>query len=266
MEVQVNRVRIPAVLTLLAAGALALPTYTGYSGAPGTSGTCAASCHGTPGGTIEVVGFPATYELSRTYVVSIFHNGGSAIANFNASVRVGTGSQTAGTITAGYLTGTYSTGGEPNGVHLSSSDQDSCTFNWQAPDSGIGDVKLCLAGLQGSIDGPNTEIVLTASQAPGISQGRTLPPSAFGLRIEPTVTSGPIHVLMTMPTGSAATLRVTDRTGLIVARIKVPSASQSERTMVWSPVDRKGRRLAAGTYFVTLSVSDQRLTGKFFIR
>jgi hypothetical protein len=130
---------------------------------------------------------------------------------------VGTGSRTAGTITAGYLTGTYSTGGEPNGVHLSSSNQDSCTFNWQVPDSGIGDVKLYIAGLQGSIDGPNTEIVLTASQAPGVGQGRTLPRSAFGLRIEPTVASNRILVLMTIPAGSAAALRVTDRTGLIVA-------------------------------------------------
>jgi hypothetical protein len=266
MEVQVKRVRIPAVLTLLAAGALALPTCTGYSGAPGTSGTCAASCHGSPGGTIEVVGFPTAYESSQFYLVNVVHRGGSSISNFNASVRIGTTSLTAGTITAGYLTATYSTDSEPNGVHLAASDQNSCTFTWRAPDTAVGDVKLYLAGLQGTMAGANTAIVLTALQASGVGQGRTLPPSALGLRIEPTFASNRIHVLMTIPAGSAAALRVTDRTGLIVARIKVPSASQSERTMVWSPVDRKGRRLAAGTYFVTLSVSDQRLTGKFFIR
>ena len=71
-----NRVHIAAILMLLTAAALAFPSYTGYSGAPGSNGSCASTCHGTSGGTIQVVGFPAAYELSQTYVISVVHRGG----------------------------------------------------------------------------------------------------------------------------------------------------------------------------------------------
>jgi hypothetical protein len=57
---------------LFAAAALALPGYIGYSGAPGTDGTCAGPCHGSGTGTIEVVGFPVAYEQGQTYVISVF--------------------------------------------------------------------------------------------------------------------------------------------------------------------------------------------------
>jgi hypothetical protein len=153
----VNRLHLAAVTVLVGAVAMAEPNYTGYSGAPGTAGTCARQCHGSGTGTIQVVGFPAAYEPGQSYVISVFKQSGSSISNFNASVRVGTGTQTAGTITAGYRTATYSTGSEPNGVHLSGNDQDSCTFNWQAPDSAVGGVKLYVAGPQGNEGGPNTE-------------------------------------------------------------------------------------------------------------
>src|SRR5512139_3091218 len=137
---RMNRIRVLATLALLIAVAMAEVTFTGYSGAPGSGGTCAGECHGGSGGTIQAVGFPTAYTPGQSYVVSVVHRGGSSIANFNASVRIGSGSQTAGTITAGYLTATYSTGNEANGVHLSGRDQDSCTFNWQAPSPGVGDV------------------------------------------------------------------------------------------------------------------------------
>jgi len=91
---------------------------------------------------------PASYTPGQDYLVSVVHRGGSAISNFNASVRIGSGVQTAGTISAGYRTETYSTGEEPNGVHQSSYDQDSCTFAWAAPDPAVGVVRLYLAGLR----------------------------------------------------------------------------------------------------------------------
>jgi len=259
----VKRFHTAGVLALLAAVAIAEPTYTGYSGAPGTSGSCASSCHGSTGGTIEVVGFPAAYELSQTYVISVVHRGGSSINNFNASVRTAAGSHTTGTITAGYRTATYNTGTEPNGVHLSSSNQDSCTFSWQAPDSTVGDVNLYLAGHQGSsMSGPNTEVVLTSSPMTGISEGTRLP-AGLALTLMPTVAAGPVVIRASTPPGSRSTLRVVDQCGRVAARIDMPESSQP---IAWQPLGRDGKRLAAGTYVVVLQGNGERLARKFVLK
>jgi hypothetical protein len=259
----VNRVHIAATLVLLAAVALAYPSYTGYSGAPGSSGACASTCHGSSGGTIEVVGFPAAYELSQTYVISVVHVSGSSINNFNASVRTASGSHTTGTITAGYQTATYSTGNEPNGVHLSSNSKDSCTFSWQAPDTAVGDVKLYLAGHQSSnVGGPNTAIVLTASQMTGISEGARRP-LGLALTLKPTVATGRVDIRLSAPSGSHPSLRVVDRSGRLVSRIGVPESGQP---ITWRPLDREGRRLAAGTYLVVLQGNGERLVRKLVLK
>jgi hypothetical protein len=258
----VSRLHLAAGLALVAAVAVAEPSYTGYSGAPGTAGTCAGSCHGSSGGAIEVIGFPVAYEAGQSYVISVVHRSGSPVSNFNASVRVGTGTQTAGTITAGYQTATYSTGSEPNGVHLSSNNQDSCTFNWQAPDPAVGDVKLYLAGHQGSQSGANTDIVLTASQMTGVSEGARRP-LGLTLALKPTVATGQVGVRISAPAGSRPSLRVVDRGGRLVARIGVPESGQP---IVWRPLDHEGRRLAAGTYLVVLQGNGERLVRKLVLK
>jgi hypothetical protein len=258
----VKRVRLAAALILLATIAPGLPSYVGYSGAPGSSGTCAGTCHGSSGGTIEVVGFPAAYDAGQSYVISVVHRGGSTISNFNASVRVGTGSTNAGTITAGYRTAIYNAGGETNGVHLSSTNQDSCTFNWQAPDPAVGDVRLYLAGHQGSQGGANTEITLTASQLTGVSEGtRRSVGLAFTLR--PTIATDQVYIRLSAPAGSRASLRVVDRIGRLAARIAVPGSGQ---LLAWRPLDREGRLLAAGTYLVVLEDDGQRLVRKLILK
>lgn len=149
---------------LLATQAGAHPTYIGYSGAPGSSGQCAASCHGVSGGTIQVSGFPTTYTAGQAYTITITHVGGSMIKQFNGSCRVGTTSQNAGVITAGTNTVTYNTAVETNGIHMSGLDLMSGTFTWTAPSAGTGTVKLYIAGHQGTVDGPNTELVFIAQE------------------------------------------------------------------------------------------------------
>jgi hypothetical protein len=258
----VNRVHVAAILVLLSAVALPFPSYTGYSGAPGTSGSCASTCHGSSGGTIQVVGFPAAYELSQTYVISVFKQSGSSISNFNASVRTASGSHTTGTITAGFRTSTYSTGNEPNGVHLSSNNQDSCTFSWQAPDSSVGDLKLYLAGHQGGQGGANTDLVVTSSPMTGVSEG-TRRPLGLTLALEPSIATGQVGIRLSAPSGSNPSLRVADRSGRLVARIGIPKSGQP---IVWRPVDRDGRRLAAGTYLVVLQGNGERLVRKLVLK
>jgi hypothetical protein len=158
---------------LFVAAADAHITYTGYSGAPGSRGQCAYDCHPqydfTP--TITVTGFPSAYTPGQQYTIAIAHSGGSSIANFNASVRLGTGSTVGGTIAAGTGTSTYNITQETNGVHFTSGSQNSGTFLWTAPASGTGEVRLYWAALQGNITtGADTQIVLISQEGAGGDQ------------------------------------------------------------------------------------------------
>lgn len=141
----------------------ALPTYTGYSSAPGR-GTCAATCHGAAGGTVQIAGFPTEYVPDSLYEITISRLSGLAIKNFNGSCRVGTGSVNAGLISSGARTSTYNVPGETNGIHLSQLDQVSAVFNWRAPAAGTGEVRLYIGAHQGVRTGPNTRIMSIASE------------------------------------------------------------------------------------------------------
>lgn len=159
------------ILSMMVSYAMAHPSYIGYSGAPGSNGTCSGSCHGTSGGSIQVNGFPSEYIPGQTYNVMLSHSGGNSIRQFNGSCRIGSGSQNAGVISSGTNTATYNTSGETNGVHLSSNNMSSCMFHWTAPESGTGQVRLYIAGHQGSYSGQNTVIELVSDeQATGIPE------------------------------------------------------------------------------------------------
>jgi hypothetical protein len=145
--------------------------YTGRSGAPGRN-TCASSCHGGGGGTVQISGFPTTYTPGQAYTLTIQRLSGNSIVNFNSSCRVGTGTVNAGVIAAGTGTGTYNVSGETNGVHFTANNQISGTFNWTAPAAGTGTVRLYAGALQTGLDGENTTIVLVANEAaplPGLA-------------------------------------------------------------------------------------------------
>lgn len=159
--------RIPALCVLLTLGvgtALALPSYTGYSGAPGRQ-SCANSCHGGSNGTVTVTGFPELYSPGTPYTITIARNGGNTIRNFNGSCRQGTGTSNAGTLSGGQGTSTYNTNGETNGIHLSNNGQASATFTWTAPAEGTGEVRLYIGAYQGtSTNGQSTVLSLISAE------------------------------------------------------------------------------------------------------
>ena len=253
-------------LMLCASAIFASPSYTGYSGAPGSRGSCASSCHGSSGGTITASGFPASYAPGQAYLVSVVHRGGSLINNFNASVRIGTGSTTAGTITAGYLTSTYSRTQEPNGIHLSSEDRDSCTFTWTAPESSVGDVKLYLAGHQGSQGGANTDLVLTSSPATGVEEKPASRTALTQFSLSPSVVSSHAPVSISVGTAAPSVIRVVDRTGRVVNRVKLPGSDAGKQTVAWQPLDSEDRPLARGSYLLVLQSGPARLTRRLSVR
>jgi len=255
-----NLNRVITVLLFVLGPALARPNYVGYSGAPGTPGRCAGSCHGSTGGTVVVAGFPSVYEPGQSYEVKLTRTSGSSINNFNASVRIGTGSHTAGTITAGLNTSTYNTSQEPNGVHLSASNRDSCTFFWTAPDTGVGEVRLYLAAHQGtSAGGPNTELVLVATPATGAAEpGRTGRPR-LSLKVIPTVSAGRTAFRVTTPS-TPTVLRIISRSGRVLARFVLPDETTA---VVWTPAEPNGKTLAPGVYFAVASTGPAFRVEKF---
>jgi hypothetical protein len=255
--------RLNPVLALFAAASLcfASATYTGYSGAPGSLGTCAGTCHGTGGGTITVSGFPVAYTPGQAYVITVAHNGGSSIENFNASVRVGSGSTNAGEITAGTNTAVYEVGMETNGVHFGTPGQESGTFTWTAPTPGVGAVKLYLAGHQGTQGGPNSETVLTA-EGTGVAEPGNQVRAAPAFTVEPTVARTAM-VLRAGNLARAANVRVIDRAGRCVTR--VPISAGKDVAVSWPLLDRDGRRLPAGVYHAILTTAGTTLARRFVV-
>jgi hypothetical protein len=243
----------------------ATPDLIGFSGAPGTHGSCAIHCHGTTGGTIVVSGFPSAYQPGDTYIVYVGHDGGSAISNFNASVRIGSGPGIAGALLHGLNTEAYSVpDAESVGVHFVAFNQDSGYFRWIAPGPGTGNVTLYLAGMQGPhITGPNTTIAQTAVESPvGIADAS--PATMPALTLLNRIVTDYLVLQVDVPNDARAVLTVLSQTGSRVAVIQVPTGGQRQ-TILWQPVNARGRRLAPGSYFVSLSANHRRITRKFIL-
>ncbi len=251
-------------VTLLLAASLAFghASFTGYSGAPGSEGTCAGGCHGVPGGSITVSGFPTSYTPGHAYTITVAHSGGSTISNFNGSVRVGASSTNAGTITAGTNTAVYNVSGETNGVHFANADQESGTFTWTAPSPAVGSVKLYLSGHQStSVSGPNTQITLTASAADVAEPvAGTLRTTDF--RLEQSVVSDFLVVRLSNPQAPAR-VRVVDRDGRIQGRWVLAPAGN--RAVALPLLDNRDRKLATGSYYVIMSAAGTRRVAKFTV-
>lgn len=250
-------------LTILIAIYFSLPAivfghanYIGYSGAPGTAGRCASSCHGTTGGTIIVSGFPTQYTPGQVYTVSISHNGGSTIRQFNGSVRVGIGSQNAGTIAAGTNTVTYNTTGETNGIHLSTTNLDNASFQWTAPQPGTGSVNLYLAGHQGSTSGANTDLVLTAAEmTSAIDEEPNLPVKFVVLNNYPNPFNPQTNIRFEIPNSGHVSLDIFDIQGKKVASLFDGSSEAGQHDIVWNATSRP-----SGIYFCRLTTENETIS------
>lgn len=248
------------IFLLLTSWAYGRPFYIGYSGAPGSNGRCASSCHGSSGGTIEISGFPSEYVPGQTYVISIFHSGGNSIKQFNGSCRVGGGSENAGVITAGDNTVTYNTSGETNGIHLSSTDLESGTFNWTAPAEGVGYVTLYVAGHQGNRTGPNStlEIVSTESST-GISDddGLHAGPRLLSLGNYPNPFNARTVIRYELPAASVVTVTIYDILGHEVETLVHAAQPAGYHQVTW---DATGR--SSGVFFFRIRAGDFGTVGR----
>lgn len=257
-----------AVLTfglsfMISALAYGHANFTGYSGAPGCNGRCASSCHGVNGGTIQVSGFPSQYIPGQAYTISISHSGGSTIKQFNGSCRIGTGSQDAGVISAGTNTATYNTSVETNGIHLSSTDRDNGTFIWTAPSSGTGEVRLYVAGHQGSYSGQNSTISLIATEQstgiPGDEYAGT--PNEFSLKDNyPNPFNAVTTIGYDLPATSHVTIDIFDVLGQ-----KVETIVDAEQQAGYHQISWNANNLPTGIYFYRIQADDFKATKRMLL-
>lgn len=259
-----------AILGLFLTNAiLARNHYTGYSGAPGSNGTCTNSCHGQYSfpPTVNVTGFPGQYTPGEQYEITVCHDSGSVINQFNASVRIGIGEEIAGALTSGFNTEVYNTPNETDGVHWTTANMDSGTFIWTAPDPGVGEVRLYWAGLQGSrAYGTDVQFVELASDVTADIQFTPGVPVKFFLDqnypnpfnqwtvIEFGIDkAGPVEFVITNVLGQAVYLWENDH------------ADRGTVAIHWGGFDLNDRELPSGVYFYRLKSVDKRITKKMMI-
>lgn len=259
MRAPFKAILVTIVMFVFTAIGYAHTTYTGYSGAPGSKGSCASSCHGTSGGTIEISGFPSEYVPGQTYSVSISHNGGTSIRQFNGSCRIGTGSENAGTIEAGTNTATYNTSGETNGIHLSSSSLNSATFSWTAPSDGTGDVTLYIAGHQGSSSGANTELTMVSLEiATAVGEdGSQAIPDEYKLNDNfPNPFNPTTSIEFDLPRNSHVTIEIFNLLGRKVTQLADEEYPAGSHRVIWNGMSSDGQMVSTGIYFYRIVAGD----------
>ncbi len=231
--------------TLLVAHA----SYTAYSGAAGSKGTCASSCHGSGTGTITVTGLPATYVPLTIYTITVKHNGGSTISNFNASSRKGATTTTAGTFTASTNSALYSVAGSESGVRASVNNIDEAVFKWTAPAAGSGEVKMYLSGLQGSKSGATTKIILSILESVTGVSGTKEGIDSFVLNQNYPNPFNPVTVInYQLAVTSHTSLKVLDILGKEVAVLVDETKEAGNYSVKFD-----GTKLSSGIYFAKLT-------------
>jgi len=243
---------------------LANSYFTGYSGAPTSNGTCTNSCHGqdsfTP--TCEITGFPEIYVPGQQYTITVRHNGGQSIDQFNCSIRSNFTSFAVGTITAGEETATYNTTNETNGIHWLTEVTDSGTFIWTAPEEGIGPVALYWAGLQGTrANGADQQIVLHSTEQGNSVDFIPALPVQFTLEQNypnPFNNSTTINFHISRP--GDITLEISNILGQKVYSLPMPDALTGQYGIDWNGIDNNGNSLPSGLYFYQLCTPEGNLT------
>ena len=236
-------------IILFTTTAVSRASYTGYSGGSGSKGTCATSCHGSGTGTITVTGFPSAYEPGKSYTVSVQHTGGSTIANFNASTRIGTTTTIAGSFAALSKTALYTVAEYEKGIRASSNNFDVATFTWTAPATGSGTVSLYLSGSQGSKSGPNTKIILSSTEqsASAVNDRHTAPAIFFLEQNFPNPFNPSTEITYQLPADGHVHLTVHNVLGKEIASIVNEAQNAGTHTVRFNAAS-----LAGGIYFYRL--------------
>ncbi|UCC79403.1 MAG: T9SS type A sorting domain-containing protein [Candidatus Zixiibacteriota bacterium] len=260
---------IAFILFLLSGSISARNHYTGFSGAPGSNGTCTNSCHGQYSfpPTVDVTGFPEQYEPGQYYFIGVGHRNGSAISQFNASIRIGLTEENAGQIVAGPGTEIYNTPGETNGIHWSDANSDSGIFVWIAPNPGVGEVRLYWAGLQGSrVYGTDVQIVEVSEDVTADVEYTPGSPMEFSLKQNyPNPFNLGTNVEFTIARSGPVEFIITNILGQVLYSWTSDYAEPGTVTVHWDGFDMNRREQPSGVYFYRLKTPEITLTNKMMI-
>ncbi|UCE65597.1 MAG: T9SS type A sorting domain-containing protein [Candidatus Zixiibacteriota bacterium] len=256
-------------LILFSASLHARNHYTGYSGAPGSNGTCTNSCHGQYGfpPTVTITGFPDQYVPGQSYLIRISHRGGSAINQFNASIRLGLTEENAGEIIAGPNTEIYNTPGETNGVHWADANSNSGIFTWIAPNPGVGEIRLYWAGLQGSrVYGTDVQFVEVSEDVTAGVEYMPGSPGEFSLEQNyPNPFNNRTNVEFTIAKTGPVEFIITNILGQVLYSWIDDYAQPGTVTVHWDGFDMNRRMQPSGVYFYRLKTPEITLTNKMMI-
>ncbi len=228
-------VRFIAVAFLMAAQVgMAYTGFTGYSGSPVSSGSCAVSCHGPANSfTPTVSGWPPAAEPGQAYTVTVSH-AGNTLSNFNASV-LDLDNNMAGTLVGGSNTETYAHSGEGIGIHGSVTNQTSYSFYWIAP----------------QVDIPMVTLYVAVHETPGAGDPNGF--GAFGSTVPIELTSFAASFVEGGIILSWSTLSEQDNYGFMIYRSEgddfqpildamIPGAGNSTNRQDYSYLDESGER------------------------
>jgi hypothetical protein len=252
------RYALTALMVILAftAESFGYTSYIGYSGAPGSRGACAVSCHYRQhyAPSVTITGFPANYIPGQNYEIQIARTGGAAIRQFNGSTRIGTGSANGGLITAGTGTATYNHSQETNGIRWQSSSTSSGSFFWEAPASGTGEVRLYLAGLQGTLsNGASFDTVLVSTElVSSVENTRSLPGDFELSQNYPNPFNGSTQIDINFERAGDYTFGIMDITGKLIYSKQLTVDFPGRTTIRWNPVDSSGEAVSSGIYFYSI--------------
>ena len=229
--------------------------YTGYSGAPSSNGTCTSSCHDlnnfSP--TCDITGFPAVFTPGEQYTITVCHDGGLAISQFNCSVRIDSDSTIAGVITAGDNTEVYTTANESNGIHWASADTDSGTFIWTAPDSFTAHVTLYWAGLQGTyVNGADQQIVIHSREVNSIDFISDVPEKFVLNQNYPNPFNSSTTINYQISEPGDIVFEIVNILGQRVYYTSFPDSKPGRYSIDWNGIDNNGNELSSGLYFYQL--------------
>jgi hypothetical protein len=244
-------------------------SYIGYSGAPGSNGTCARSCHQQTGFAPQcrVTGFPEIYTPGQQYTITISHAGQQPICQFNCSIRNDLDSSIAGTILPGSATTVYGIARESIGVHWAEANRDSGSFIWLAPDQGVGNVTLYWAGLQGTyIQGADQQIAISAAQALADIEYTSKLPSRFELQQNyPNPFNASTVVRFSITRQGDIVLEIANILGQTLVLFRLTQAHPGTYSITWDGKDKAGKTMPSGLYFYQLRTPEANLTRKMTI-
>jgi hypothetical protein len=246
----------------------------GYCGSPSES--YCTNCHSgsalnSGGGSVAISGAPAMYQLGQTYTISVtVTQANRSLFGFAMEALTTPGNANAGTLvitntaetqvltatnTRKAVTHKFNGGATPNAHTF--------TFNWTAPSSNVGAVKLWAVGNACNGNGASSGDLVystnfTISAPVGVDDAVK---DAFSMRVFPNPSQGPVFIEYTLETAGETEAYLESMDGKTIAslfRFSQPAGRHQE--LITLPAG-----LPSGTYFIHFGSGGKKTVKKLMV-